>query len=137
MNTEEFINGIRKCIENNDIEGAISVLRDLLQKSKQLDNIILQSARYNDLKQKIRSGTINTEDAEVAQSKIAEALLDMIHDIAKNVESEPKLKKAVDKTLKKSEKQATQNTSKIGNENSRNLVIQGTNLKGGHLTIKI
>jgi hypothetical protein len=135
MTIKEFINRIYKLISEGDLKTAISELRNLLQKSKQLDEIIIQSARYNDLMQKIRTGMISTEDEEVMKNKLRYAILDMVREMEENLESNTELKLEIDKVLKEQEKNFTMHISTIGNNSSGNTIIQGSNTNGGNIII--
>ena len=135
MTTQEFIDRMHKLIGDGDLKTAISEFRIVLQKSKPLDEIIIQSARYNDLMQKIRTGMISSEDEEVMKNKLRYALLEMLHEMEENFESNPVLEQKVGKVLQENEKYIFQNISTIGNNSSHNVVVQGTNNQGGNLII--
>jgi len=135
MTTKDFINRIGDLIGKDDLKTAITELRNLLQKSKKLDEIILHSARYNDLMKQIRIGTISFEDANITKNKIRYAVLDMLCDIEENIETNPELESEVNETLKENESFIIQNTSKIGDNSNNNAVIQGLNNVSGNFTI--
>ncbi len=125
MTTKDFINRVGDLIGKDDLKTAITELSNLLRNSKKLDEIILHSARYNDLMKQIRSGTISFEDANITKNKIRYAVLDMLRDIEESVETSPELESEIDKALEESEHIIIQNTSNIGDNSSNNTVVQG------------
>lgn len=135
MTTKDFINRIGDLVGKDDLKTAITELRNLLQKSKQLDEIILHSARYNDLMQQIRIGTINFEDANITKNKIRYAILDMVRDIEENIETNPELENGVNETIKENKAFIIQSTSNIGDNSNENAVVQGIQNIGGDFSI--
>ncbi len=99
MTTKQFTERIGDLIGKNDLKTAITELKQLLQKSNKLNDIILQSARYNDVMQQIHLGTINFEDANITKNKIRYALLDMLREIEEGIENNPELEKETDRIL--------------------------------------
>jgi len=87
---------ITDLIANNQIKEAIQLLRKLLDGNPLLDDVILQSARYSDLKQQIRLGTIDYEIANISKSKIRLALLEMIGELQDKAEQDEKVKLALE-----------------------------------------
>jgi predicted transcriptional regulator len=121
-------------IGDGDIKTAISEMKNILQESRLLDEMIIQSARYNDLMQKIRTGMITSEEEEVMKNKLRYSLQEMLHVMEENFETHPELVKEVDKVLEKGKNILT-NSSSIGNNSSGNIVIQGTGTEVGNITI--
>ena len=96
MNILNFTNRIGNLIGANNLETAIFELSKLLQKSPKLDELIVQSARYNDIMKQIRLGIIDFESAEVTKNKIRYAILDLLREIENGVESDPELKEEIE-----------------------------------------
>ena len=75
MSNKNFIANIRQKIADDYIKEAIDQLRQLLENSPQLSEILLQSARYNDILRQIRQGIVSFEDADITKNQIRVALL--------------------------------------------------------------
>lgn len=75
------IKKILDCIANNELENAITFLSKLLNNSPYLDELILQSSRYNDLKKQIRLDIIDFEQSNLTKNKIRLALLELVGEI--------------------------------------------------------
>ncbi|NUO00076.1 MAG: hypothetical protein HUU01_05615 [Saprospiraceae bacterium] len=95
MDVENFINNILTLISKNDLKTAIDELGQFLKRSPKLDELILQSARFNDVTQQIRMGTIDFEDAAIAKNKIRNAILDLVREIETGNESNYEVKKGI------------------------------------------
>ena len=96
MNILNFTNRIGNLIGENNLETAIFELGELLQKSPKLDELIVQSARYNDIMKQIRLGIIDFESAEITKNKIRYAILDLLREIENSVESDPEIKEEIE-----------------------------------------
>jgi hypothetical protein len=92
---EEDIKKIKELVGNDKIEEAIANLKLLFQGDYRLDEILLQSAKYEEIKTSYRSGIINFETANISMSQVRKAILDSLNTIEKNsqVKSSPKLRK--------------------------------------------
>ncbi len=101
MTIKQFIERIGDLVGKDDLKTAIAELRNLLQKSKSLDEVIVHSARYNDLMKQIRQGTISFEDADIKKTKLRYAVLDMAREIETEIENKPELESEVDEILAK------------------------------------
>jgi len=135
MTTKDFIARVGDLIGKDDLKTAIDELRSLLQKSKQLDELIVQSARFNELMQQIRMGTISFDDASLTKNKIRYAIMDMLRDIEENLETNPAIETELNKTLQQDASIVTNNTSQIGNNSNNNIVLQGIKTQNGNITI--
>ena len=96
MSINQFTERIRTIIERNDIESAISELGFLYKNSKHSNEIILLSARYNDLMRNTRMGMINSENADISRNRIMNDILVMLLDIEKNLESDAEGNSSID-----------------------------------------
>ena len=135
MTTKNFTERIGDLVGIDELETAITELKNFLQKSKRVDEIIVQSARYNELMEQMRMGTINFEDANVTKNKIRYAILSIVRDIEENIEANPALETEADKTLEENKSVIIQNTSTIGNNSNQNIVVQGIQNIGSDFSI--
>ena len=81
QSTKSFIETIGELIGKDELAKAIQLLYALLKDSPQLDEAILQSARYNDVIKQIRLGTVDFEQANMTKNQIRYALLDLLREI--------------------------------------------------------
>lgn len=81
MTTIDFINQIRELIANNRIDRALQRLRALQDNSPYLDELILQSARFNEIRKQICLGVVSHTDAMLDQNQIRAGLLDLLREI--------------------------------------------------------
>lgn len=86
MSNVEYINRIRKFIENDELDSALMALSTLLQNSNKLDEAIHQSGRYENIRKQIRLGTVSHSDANLTQNQIRFGLLDLLGEIEKQRE---------------------------------------------------
>lgn len=92
MNVENFTNNIISLISENDLQTAIDELRQFFKKSPKLNELILHSAHFNDIKRQIRLGVIDLQSATIAQNKIRHAILDLVREIEHINEDNPEVK---------------------------------------------
>jgi len=81
MTTKAYIKNIRNLIAKNELDEAIKQLRLLLENSPKLDEAILQSARFHDIRRQISLGLVNHAEATLTQNQIRAGLLDLLRDI--------------------------------------------------------
>ncbi len=86
-----YLSEIRILIEKDQIPTAVSKLKQLLKNSPQLNDLLLQSARYNELVKLIISGLLSFEEISGRKSDIRKDLLSLIDEIELR-EKEPKIK---------------------------------------------
>ncbi len=84
MTTTQFLQQIRDLIARNDLADALQQLRLLLDSSPKLDEAILQSARFQDIRKQIRLGTVSNAESNLTQNQIRAGLLDLLRDIEDN-----------------------------------------------------
>ncbi len=125
METKKWIKRIRDLIGEDHFKLAIEQLKQLLQKSKLLDDLIVQSSRYNGLVKQIHSGEVSFENADVSKTKIRYAITDILREIEEGIEENPKLEEKTDKALTKGAKNVNFNTITFGNGNFNNQIYQG------------
>lgn len=84
MDTQATISAIRQFIAKDDLPQALAQLQQLLAGHPEMDEAILQSGRYADLRKRIRKGTIREADAEVNKNRLREGLLDLLREVEEN-----------------------------------------------------
>jgi len=85
MNKPSFLSEIRDLIANDELPAALKQLRLLFDNSPKLDEIILQSARFQDIRKQIRLGVVNHTEANLTQNQIRAGLLDLLRDIEDSI----------------------------------------------------
>jgi hypothetical protein len=120
MTNEAYIKNIRTLIAQNELDEAIKQLRLLLGNSPKLDEAILQSARFHDIRRQIRLGLVSHAEANLTQNQIRAGLLELLH------ETEEQSKKPI---LKLEMEHA------ISIVNSKNVVVGSTITAGGNVEI--
>lgn len=89
---------ITELIAKDKIKEAIESLQQLLNGSPLLDEVILQSARYTDLKKQIRMDTLEYEKADISKNKLRLALLEMVGELEDKAEQDEKVSAALEIT---------------------------------------
>lgn len=89
MKASELTEHIGSLIGQDKLKEAMDEMRALLSSSPRLDELILQSARYNDLTGKIRMGTVSFEEADISKNRIRFALLDLLREVENGANSDP------------------------------------------------
>ncbi len=111
---------LRQLVQDNEIDTVIRELSDLLQNSPHLDEALLQSARWNDLKKQIRLGQLPYEQSNVSRNQIIAALLELISEIEE---------KTSDSNIGKEVDQYAQSVS------GKNVIVGSQIQAGGNVTI--
>lgn len=127
MNTKSFLAEIRNLIANDELSAALQQLRDLLYNSPKLDEAIVQSARFQNIRKQIRVGTVSHAEANLTQNQIRAELLELLREIENSVGvtgSQPDTK-----ALREEMERA------ISIINSKNVVIGSTISAGGDVQI--
>lgn len=86
---QNIITSISNMIAENQLQEAITKLRVLLTDSPILKQVILQSSRYNDLKQQITNGTLSIENTDIGKNKIRLALIEIVGLLEEKGEEDP------------------------------------------------
>ena len=86
MDTNAFLSNIRDLIARDDLTAALLQLRGLLENSPKLDEAILQSARFQDIRKQIRLGTVSNAESNLTQNQIRAGLLDLLREIEEGIE---------------------------------------------------
>lgn len=118
MEIKKFTERIWDMIARDELKVAIQELSFLLKNSERLDEIVLQSARYNNLTQQIIMGIIDTTQANITKNQIRFAILAILKSIEDLAENDSQLKEEIEK-LEEPNVKASKN------------VIQGSNIQIG------
>ena len=94
MSSKKYCDHLRQLIGENELEKVIQELSKLLKNSPKLDEAILQSSRWNDLKKQIRLGQIPYEQSDVSKNQIRAGLLELINSVEEKV-AEPEIEEEV------------------------------------------
>ncbi len=94
-----FIAAIRKLIAKDDLKQALLQLKTFFEHSSKLDEVILQSARFEAIRKHIRQGTVNTKNKNVELDQIRTGMLDLLRSVEEEAE-QPDLGEEVKKTAK-------------------------------------
>jgi hypothetical protein len=81
MTNQEFTQTIRDLIAKDDLATAIARLRELLDNTPLLDEVLQQSGRFENIRKQIRLGVVSHDEANLAQNKIRAALLELVGEI--------------------------------------------------------
>ena len=82
MKTQEtFLALIRNLIANDDLSTALEKLRACLDNSPKLDEVLLQSGRFHDIRKQIRLGVLSHADANLTQNQIRAGLIELLREI--------------------------------------------------------
>lgn len=115
MSIKEISEQIGDLIGKDDLQGAISLLGNLLKNSPKLEEVILQTGRLNDITNQIRLGVVDFEKADITKNKIRIALLNLIEEIEVSAARDPNIKKEIERNYDGPEKaRYTQNHSGTG-----------------------
>lgn len=96
MAAKKWITIIRNLIAEDKLQDALQQIRKLLDNSSLLDEAILQSARWHDIRRHIRVGTIKPLEAALTQNQIRAGLLDLLREIEKQEEN-PAIREEIEK----------------------------------------
>ncbi len=79
--TDQFIQHIRNLIAKDDLDTAISQLKELLDNTPLLNEVLHQSGRFKNIRKHIRLGTVSHSEANLTQNQIRAGLLDLVSEI--------------------------------------------------------
>lgn len=97
--TGTFIAAIRKLIAKDDLKQALLQLKTFFEHSSKLDEVILQSARFEAIRKHIRLGMVNMKDSNVELNQITAGILDLLRSVEEEAE-QPDWSEEVKKTAK-------------------------------------
>jgi|GEM_PF-1260533 len=96
--TQSFLNHIRLLIGESDLKTALSQLQRFLRDSPQLDEALMQSARFQDVVKHIHSGTVDFGTAAITKNQINKSVLDLLREMeeqGKTASIQAEMKEAV------------------------------------------
>jgi len=108
MEKQHIYAQIRAKISQNKVAQALQEMKQLLENSPNLDEVIQQSGRFNDIQQQIRQGVVSHENAALTKNQIRIGLLALLREMETG-ESAPAIQKAAN------EPQVIQNAEKLYN----------------------
>lgn len=120
MHPQQFIPHIRNLIAKNDLSTALAQLRLLLANSPQLDEAILQTARFQDIRRQIRLGMVSHTEATLTKNQIRAGLIDFLREMEEQ-EKVPAIKEEM--------------AQAVSIVNSKNVLIGSTISAGGNVVI--
>ncbi|MEM6298841.1 MAG: hypothetical protein AAF740_09160 [Bacteroidota bacterium] len=112
-NLETFTENIRQLVAKDDLKTAIIQVCQFLDKTPQLDEAIMLSARYNGLMKDIRAGVLYQETEEVSKNKLRRAVLDLVSSLEEETEEHPELAAEGEKALAENPSITKTNTQTI------------------------
>lgn len=92
-----FYHQIRHLIADDDLSRAIVLLRELLQNSPKLDEVLLQSARLNDISRQVRQGLTDFSQASLTKNHIRAGLLELLAEIESLEQPLPEVRGEIEK----------------------------------------
>ena len=135
---DQFSEEIMQLIAKDKLKEAINELKKLLDESPRLKkDVIIQSARYNEMMKSIHNGTINTEDASVEKNKIRFALMNMLQEMEEGSANNKEVKSEIERFLKEREGQQVNQATISGDHNINAQDVSGSSINiqiGGPLT---
>jgi hypothetical protein len=81
MRNQQFIQNIRHLIAKDDLSTAITGLKELLDNAPQLNEVLHQSGRFENIRRQIRLGTVSHSEANLTQNQIRAGLLELVSEI--------------------------------------------------------
>lgn len=86
MNYTLLFEEIRALIAKNRLKTAFDLMGKLLNNSPALDEAILQSARWHDIRKHIRQGTLSRNEIDLNLNQIRTGMLDLLREIEEQSE---------------------------------------------------
>lgn len=116
MAAAQFFDQIRDLIARDELKTALTQLRLLLENSPKMDEVILQSARFSDIRRQIRLGLVSDKEANLTQNQIRASLLELLQEI-ETQGATPTLQKEIEQAI------TIVNSAQVQGNN--NIIIQG------------
>ena len=139
MSGNDYLHQIGELVGKDELPHAIELLQRLLQNSSKLDEVILHSARLNDLSQQIRKGTIDYDHANITKNQIRLAILQIVAEIEESISTSPYIEHEVSLYTKKWQAEHSLGHTGAGdNVRGDKTVYSGRDniTAGGNVTIK-
>jgi TM2 domain-containing membrane protein YozV len=96
MKIDSFSQKVSELVAKDDLEGAISLLSQLLKNSSKLDEVILHSGRLSELKKQIRLGVVDFQNSNIERNRIRAAIMGFMGDIDESISENPDVKREID-----------------------------------------
>lgn len=130
---DQFSDDIMQLISQDKLKEAIEEIKKLLEQSpRMLNDVVMQSARYNEVMASIHRGTINYEDASIEKNKIRFALMNLLQEISEGGTDNEAAKTEVDNYLKEREAGKVNQITIKGDHN-----INAQDISGSTINIQI
>ena len=78
---QSFVNNVRLLIGENDLKTALNELQRFLKDSPKLDEMLMHSARFQDVLNHIHLGTIDFDKALITKNQINKGVLELLREI--------------------------------------------------------
>ena len=78
---QSFVNNVRQLIGENDLKTALNELQRFLKDSPKLDEMLMHSARFQDVLKHIHLGTIDFDTATITKNQINKGVLELLREI--------------------------------------------------------
>ncbi|MBK8704146.1 MAG: hypothetical protein IPN33_11375 [Saprospiraceae bacterium] len=78
MKHETLLAEIRRLISGDEISAALKILRGLLENTPQLNEILQQSGRLENIRRQMRIGIVSPADATLEQNRIRQGVLELL-----------------------------------------------------------
>jgi hypothetical protein len=128
-NHTAFFAQIRDLIARDEMDTALQQLRALLDNSPKLDEILLQSARFQGILKQIRLGLVSHAKANLTQNQIRAGLLDLLSEMEENIGRASNPSDVENTSLRAEVERA------ISIVNSKNVLNQSNITAGGNVNI--
>ena len=122
-----ILDQIGALIAKDKLKQAIEKMQDVLKDSELLSEVIVQSARHNDVMKQIRLGTINLADADITRNKIRFALIQMVNEMEEEAKANENISAEIERVSSLHQQ--------INVENSKNVNTGNVNTGGGNFHI--
>ena len=90
-----YLEQVRTLVAQDELSEALLLLRQLLEKGKELDIAILQAGRFAALETRIMSGTISYEISTLERNKLRANLISLVNRLEERQSGDSKLAKAI------------------------------------------
>lgn len=123
MKSSKIIKELEFLIANDKIKLALEKLMFILSENELLDELILQSAKYNEVMNLIRRGTITFQEANITKNEIRSALIEILRILKEGLISDSRIGVELERVNSEYEK--------IRINNSKNINTGNIKTKGG------
>lgn len=134
MEINNYLEQVGALVGQDKLPEAINLLHKLLKNTPKLDEVIIQSSRYNDISKQIRMGTVDFSQANLTKNQIRFAILELSTEIEDAVSTNPQIKGEVSGYARQwqAETANIQTHSGTGNIIGRDNISIGNQQNHGH-----